>query len=91
MNVNLGNYGIGTRTFGMNDVPKVEGEKVGGQMSKAESRGFRPSEASSLDILAGSEPVADVPAGELVRDDGLGRLVSSAFNLPPPPMPEFRA
>ena len=40
--------------------------------------------------LQNGEPVADIPAGALARDDALGNLVSSAFNLPPPPMPEFK-
>jgi hypothetical protein len=40
--------------------------------------------------LRSSEPIADIPAAALVRDDALGNLVSSAFNLPPPPMPEFK-
>ena len=30
-----------------------------------------------------------VPDSALDRDDPLGRLVSSAFSLPPPPMPAF--
>lgn len=34
---------------------------------------------------------ASLPPDTLSRDDELGRLVSAAFNLPPPPMPEFRA
>jgi len=39
--------------------------------------------------LASSEPVAEVPDTALLRDDALGKLVSAAFNLPPPPMPSF--
>ena len=31
----------------------------------------------------------DVPESELTRDDKLGSLISSAFNLPAPPMPKF--
>ena len=39
--------------------------------------------------LASSEPVAAVPDTALLRDDALGRIVSAAFSLPPPPMPAF--
>ena len=39
--------------------------------------------------LVSAEPVAAVPDAALVRDDALGKLVNSAFNLPPPPMPDF--
>jgi hypothetical protein len=40
--------------------------------------------ASLEDIAA-----ATIPESALSRDDDLGRLVSSAFNLPAPPMPSF--
>jgi len=36
-----------------------------------------------------TEPAADIPDAALARDDALGRLVDSAFDLPPPPMPVF--
>ena len=39
--------------------------------------------------LASAEPVLDIPDEALLRDDPLGKLVSSVFNLPPPPMPQF--
>jgi hypothetical protein len=32
----------------------------------------------------------DVPETALTRKDALGELVSSAFQLPAPPMPEFK-
>lgn len=32
---------------------------------------------------------ATIPPETFSRDDDLGRLVASAFTLPPPPMPEF--
>ena len=31
----------------------------------------------------------DVPDAAIARDDKFGRLVSSAFSLPAPPMPKF--
>ena len=39
----------------------------------------------SVDILA-----ARLTADDLSRDDSLGKLVFTAFNLPPPAMPDFR-
>lgn len=44
---------------------------------------------SEADILRGSEPTAEVPAAALKRDDDLGKLVNSIFNMPAPPMPDF--
>ena len=39
--------------------------------------------------ISSAEPTAKVPDAALSRDDDLGRFVNSAFNLPPPPMPNF--
>ncbi len=33
---------------------------------------------------------ATIPPETFSRDDALGKLVSAAFNLPAPPMPEFK-
>ncbi len=41
------------------------------------------------DPVSGGEPVAEIPNDAISRDDALGKLVSSAFSLPPPPMPAF--
>ena len=56
----------------------------------------KPSNLKTTDIqppafnpLESSEPVVDVPDEALLRDDALGKLVKSVFNLPPPPMPTF--
>lgn len=40
--------------------------------------------ASAEDVQA-----AGIPEEALTRDDALGRLMSQAFSLPPPPMPNF--
>ena len=40
--------------------------------------------ASPEDISA-----AAIPDEALLRDDDLGNVVNVAFNLPPPPMPDF--
>lgn len=39
--------------------------------------------------VASGEPVGAVPESALRRDDDIGKLVSAAFSLPPPPMPDF--
>lgn len=31
-----------------------------------------------------------LPASTLLRDDSLGKLFAQAFNLPPPPIPDFK-
>ena len=47
--------------------------------------GFTVTEAHVSDLDA----TEVVPDSALRRDDPLGRLVSAAFSLPPPPMPAF--
>ena len=87
MDLNINNIGIGTGAFGIGDQMNVGSQNT--ERAKMESKDVKLSSTQSFDVLRGSEPVADVPAGALVRDDDLGRLVSSAFNLPAPPMPAF--
>ena len=92
MNVNLNANGIGVGNFGIGhgmEPTPVEGK--GGNVSGLPNSGFGQEtiQSAELDPLRGSEPVTEVPDAELRRDDALGRLVSSVFNLPPPPMPEF--
>ena len=77
------NVGLGTRTAGIDATAKVQDAKASNSL-KVQASGL-----NELDALQGSEPVADVPAGALSRDDALGKLVNSAFSLPPPPMPSF--
>ena len=88
MDINFNNIGIGNGAYGIGDQAKVDGTKVEGQ--KIGGHEVRLSGAQSFDVIRGSEPVAEVPDSALTRDDELGRLVSSAFNFPPPAMPEFR-
>lgn len=85
MEINLnGNFNIG-RDFGTIQLQALAGKAE--TAAKASSTlGVRTSE---VDVLRQSEPVMDVPESALKRDDELGRLVSRAFNLPPPPMPDF--
>ena len=80
MNINFSNIVIGAGAFG-----------IGGQRSSAAGQDISLFEVKSFDVLQGSEPLADVPADALLRDDKLGRIVSSAFNLPPPQMPDFES
>ena len=86
MDINLGNIGIKTGLAGVN------GANAG---HVAEKAGASPMSAN-LTIgarvagIASGEPVAEVPAEALTRDDKLGMLVDAAFSLPPPPMPDFR-
>ena len=87
MNVNFNNIGIGTGAFGGSQ--SVKDQKVESQRTEVANQDLRLSPPTTLDVLQGSEPVSDVPSKELVRNDGLGKLVAFAYNLPPPPMPNF--
>ena len=86
MEINLttngyGNIGMSGEMSGVGDVKTTRQQET--------SANFEV-KASALDALGKSEPLADVPDAALSRDDELGKLVSAAFNLPPPPMPEFK-
>ena len=51
----------------------------------------KPAALSITQAVASSEEVAgaEVPEEALVRNDPLGQLVATAFNLPPPPFPSL--
>ena len=88
MDINLSNIGFRSATFGIGEQMSAEGRKAESQ----KPNGLKLSGSENLqvlDLLGGSEPVAEVPETELVRDDKLGRLVASAFCLPAPSMPDF--
>ena len=87
MNINFNNISVGTGTFGIGQMS--EGQKAESEKAKVASQDLQYSGVQAFDPLHGSEPVTDVPAAELSREDDLGKLVSAAFNLPPPPMPNF--
>ena len=74
------------------DAFQVDGQTA--QVNRPETASKRQSAAevrhSEFDPIKGSEPVADVEESALTRDDALGKLVNSAFSLPPPPMPAFQ-
>ena len=81
-----GNIGVWPKATGV----RVEAEKY----EKAEmSRGPRAMSSFTIekgrDAIAAAEPLTDIPENALSRDDDLGRLISSAYCLQPPPMPNF--
>ena len=83
---NFGNMGVRPETLGTNAVDAKQNAPAAANVART---------ASNLTIgegpagLASAEPVADVPEAALTRDDDLGKLMEKAFNLPPPPMPNF--
>ena len=82
-NNGFGNVGIGRETLGANGVGAGTKDVARHNMRDA----LTITHAKPTDGIASAEPIADVPDAALVRDDALGKLVNSAFNLPPPPMP----
>ena len=95
MEINLNNNGFGN--IGMDrGMPETTAIDVGRETTDASPASRRTSlNVSRLSSniqskgLASAEPVADVPDEVLSRDDALGKLMATAFNLPPPPMPAF--
>ena len=95
MEINLNSNGFGNIGMGrgMSETTGIglEHETAdASQVSRAKS--LHVSTLSSSIQSAGlpsAEPVGEVPEGVLSRDDELGKLMSAAFNLPPPPMPSF--
>ncbi len=83
MDINLNTSAVGnTAPFGGLD--DVSGAK-GGPASILDGDGVTISASSPEDVDGVSETVER----SLVRDDALGNLFSSAFDLAPPPMPTF--
>ena len=69
---------------------KVEFEAGASAVQPKESPKEKP--VLSITTMATDEESrigSEVPAAALSREDALGRLVTSAFNFPPPPMPTF--
>ena len=93
MEINFNNsanktVGVRQETLGAPQISRLASESAGVSQSSAteSTKLFTITEAtvSPEDIAA-----AEIPAAALSRDDALGRLVGEAFNLPPPPMPDF--
>ena len=78
-----GNVGMGRETL---DVSHVSNVKTESHEAVSSTFDFK---ASVFNPLQNSEPVTDIPDALLSRDDDLGKLVNSVFNLSPPPMPIF--
>jgi len=62
----------------------VKSANAGANTSRASKLAVKEGVAAPEDVAA-----ATMPDDVLSRDDALGRLVSAAFNLPPPPAPPF--
>ena len=57
---------------------------------KAKEAAARPDLTITQSAAAPEEvSAAAIPDSALARDDALGKLVSAAFTLPAPPMPQF--
>ena len=89
LNNNLGGIRMGNDAFG----PMGIGAGREAQGTSAVDAGREARDTVTITNapsgLASAEPVADIPDAALSRDDALGKLISAAFNLPPPPMPAF--
>ena len=87
MEVNVNNFGIRHKMMnaGVNganaNVPDASRTSNAKENLKVTSR--------TADGVSSMEPTATIPDAALSRDDDIGKLVKSAFNLPPPPMPNF--
>lgn len=75
-----GNLGVRQETLDASQVSHL----ASGVAQSANHLTITQTTASPEDIAA-----AGIPDAALSRDDALGRLVGEAFNLPPPPMPDF--
>lgn len=82
-NSNIGNLGLGQ---GILDMQGVDAGLAAQDAQKPGTPAFTITNAAASpeDVEA-----ATIPESALSRDDDLGKLVSAAFNLPPPPMPNF--
>ena len=93
INMNSNNFGTVGMDFGRLDANAVGAgsetkgaERTDARRGKQDAVTFAKAQPAGL---TSSEPVGEVPDTALLRDDALGKLVSAAFNLPPPPMPAF--
>ena len=88
MEINLnsnrfGNVGMGRGASGADGVGAAK-EGLGAAHVPDGSVSITRGVAAPEDVAA-----AALPRDALSRDDELGKLVSAAFDLPPPPMPAF--
>ena len=91
MEINLGN------NFGGNMGVMPETRVAGGDAAKGGAVDVAKASRSTANLTIGNgpvtissaEPTAEIPDGALTRDDDLGKMVSAAFSLSAPPMPDF--
>ena len=75
-----GNWGVRQETIDASHVSSRASETTQSSSPLTITRAT----VSAEDIAA-----AEIPDAALTRDDALGKLIGSAFNLPPPPPPDF--
>lgn len=75
-----GNLGVRQETLDASQLSRLGS----GVAQSANNLTITKTTASPEDIAA-----AGISDAALSRDDALGKLIGEAFNLPPPPMPDF--
>ena len=87
MDINLVNIGVNS---GMVGAGGVHADRTAADSARIFDAKSSLTIGSRVEGALPGEPVAEVSADALTRDDKLGMLVNAAFNLPPPAMPDFR-
>lgn len=84
LNFNISNFGNNAAANAIESAQNAKASKIGNSGNDAFSSALSVTQglASKEDIAA-----ASISDAVLRRDDPLGNLVKSAFNLPPPPPP----
>ena len=88
MEINLTNRNIGNLGLGQG-IPDMQGVDAGLSAQDAQKPGTPAFTITNAAASPEAVEAATIPESALSRDDDLGKLVSAAFNLPPPPMPNF--
>ena len=87
--MNLTNINSNT-TGNIGMVDHVALEATQGVPDSEQARPAKPDlTITNATVALGEVESAEISEDTLARDDGLGRLITGAFNLPPPPMPHF--
>ena len=81
---NAANWNVGRETVDVSAAPAMASEARVAPATPRAPLTITQTAASPEDISA-----AAIPESALTRTDALGQLVASAFDLPPPPMPNF--
>lgn len=69
--------------------PTTPETRAAAEAAKSQSKPALVITEARPNILSGPDTAEDVPESALRRDDSLGKLFTTAFNLPAPPMPTF--